>query len=291
MPIHTLNINGQRVVYQTDGDPSNPPMIFIHGWNSYRGMWAQTIAFLQTRYYCISLDLLGYGESSKPNQADFSIDAQAKRVLAVADALNVDQFALMGHSMGGQISTYITARLAPERVTCLIDVAGIVSGKPRRGILLISPMISLSYYAPVFVWIARQATRIPMFGKLGFRFLFHRVNSVPYAEWAGDRRVSVQARSHIASHWGLKALRAVDLRDDLVNIQIPTLVIFGAQDNLVALHDGEIMRDRVRDCQLIVFDECGHYPMYEQKTAYFDILSEFLMLSKVSVTEVERNIL
>lgn len=287
MPIDTLNIDGQQVVYQIDGDPNNPAMIFIHGWNSYRGMWADTIAFLCNDYYCVSIDLLGYGESSKPTQADFSIDAQAKRVLAVADALEIRQFALMGHSMGGLISVYITIRLAPERVTWLVDVAGIVSGKPRRGVMLMSPIITLSYYAPVLVWLARQVTRIPMFGKLGFRFLFHRMNSVPYAEWAGDRRVSVQARSHIASYWGLKALQAVDLRDELAQINVPTLVIFGTQDNLVSLDDGEIMGNQIEDCWLVVFDECGHYPMYEKKQAYFEVLRKFLVSPEFVVIEAE----
>ena len=83
---HTIEIDGHCHVYTSVGNSEKPAVVMIHGWNSYRGMWDGTIETLQHDYYCLALDLLGFGDSEKPRQADFSIEAQAKRVLTFAEA-------------------------------------------------------------------------------------------------------------------------------------------------------------------------------------------------------------
>src|SRR6187549_3296243 len=87
------------VTYQTMGDPANPPLMFIHGWLSHGGIWTDTMTALAGAFYCVAVDLLGHGDSDKPGCGDYSISAQAGRVLAVADALEFEQFGVIGHSM------------------------------------------------------------------------------------------------------------------------------------------------------------------------------------------------
>src|SRR5262245_3749150 len=108
---------GQRLVCDTAGapgvpTPGAPPALMIHGWFSYRGVWQSTLEALQARHYCVALDQLGFGASDKPRDGDYRIEAHARRVLDVADTLGLERFALLGHSMGGQVALCVAARLA-----------------------------------------------------------------------------------------------------------------------------------------------------------------------------------
>ena len=133
MTRHFINADGERIAYQTVGNPSNPPIILIHGWTSFTGVWETTVPLLKSDFYLVMPDLLGHGLSDKPHDADYSIEAQARRVLALADMLGLSDFALIGHSMGGQTALTIAARLAPERITRLVSVSGVVSGALSNG--------------------------------------------------------------------------------------------------------------------------------------------------------------
>jgi len=116
--------DGHQLVYAVAGNPENPPLFLIHGYLSSHHVWRQTIPVLQQRYYCIAVDLFGHGRSEIDPNGDYSIPAQGQRILALANELGYERFALMGHSMGGQIALYIASRLAPERWWMLLAWSG-----------------------------------------------------------------------------------------------------------------------------------------------------------------------
>ena len=129
MATSSIKLNNHQLTYTTAGRPDNPPLLMIHGWFSHRGVWQQTVEALKNDYYCVTVDLLGFGDSDKPADADYGINAQAERILCLADILGFDRFTLIGHSMGGQTALCIASMLAPERVSKLVNVAGVVSAR------------------------------------------------------------------------------------------------------------------------------------------------------------------
>jgi pimeloyl-ACP methyl ester carboxylesterase len=104
-----------------------PPLVLIHGWICDRQAMAPVAHAFSSRHRCISVDLLGHGES--PHDGDVSISAQAQAVLDVMP----DQAILIGHSMGGQIALEAAA-LAPARVKAivLLDAAQIIPHEGAR---------------------------------------------------------------------------------------------------------------------------------------------------------------
>ena len=124
-----LTIEGYNIAYSSAGSPSDPPVILIHGIISHRGVWTHTVDTLRDRFFCVSFDLPGFGDSDKPKAGDYSIAKQAERALKIADHFGFDKFTVVGHSMGGQIAVYLAANLAPQRVNRLVSVAGVVTGK------------------------------------------------------------------------------------------------------------------------------------------------------------------
>ena len=132
------------LAYAISGRENSPALIMIHDWMSHYGVWDQTIKVLKLSHQCIAMDLLGFGDSPKPDNGDYSIPAQARRVLTLANHLELESINLIGHAMGGQIALYLALKLAPERVNKIICVAGMVSGKvTRRMEISTIPMVKL----------------------------------------------------------------------------------------------------------------------------------------------------
>lgn len=89
----------------TAGDPAHPALVFLHGFPENHRTWRHQIAHLADRFYCIAPDQRGYGGSSKPAEvSDYSADKLTADVFALADALGVDRFTVVGHDWGGAIA-------------------------------------------------------------------------------------------------------------------------------------------------------------------------------------------
>lgn len=274
----TLLWHGHRLTYTTAGSPGAPPLLLVHGWFSHRGVWRQTVEAFQDDYYCVALDLLGFGASDKPAEAEYSIEAQGRRVLYLADALGLERFALAGHSMGGQVALYLAAMLAPERVTHLVDVAGVVAAclTPRVE-RRIYPLVAWGKAYPWLYALPRWLTRYRRYAYQYFRAWFYEMEAVPFDEWALDRRMALQPGIQVPAYKAGQAIHDLDLTDHLAHIAAPTLVIFGRQDGTVPLSDGHLVEQHVPNSRLVLLDHCGHFPMYEQTEQYLTALRAFLL--------------
>jgi abhydrolase domain-containing protein 6 len=276
-----ITLNGHRLSYSTTGNPDAPPLMLLHGWMSYRGVWRQTVDALQTSHYCVAVDLLGFGESDKPSEADYSLPVQGNRVLQLADALGWNQFALMGHSMGGQIALCIASTLSPHRIQRLISVAGVVSARLSPYVENVTyKWISLSRRFPQMFALLRWLSRyrwVACSPSSGFRTWFYRMEAIPFEDWALDREMAFQPQGHLAAYQAGQAIHALNLTSQLHQITAPTLAIFGQQDAVVPLSDGRLVQQHVPNSRLVLIDDCGHYPMYEKPVQYLQAVRAFLM--------------
>jgi pimeloyl-ACP methyl ester carboxylesterase len=272
-----LTIDGHRIAYLTAGDPSAPPLVLAHGWLLHAGFWRQTIEAFRDTHYCIAVDLLGLADSDKPANADYSIPAQAKRVLALADALALKKFTLIGHSMGGQIALYIASVLAPERVFRLVDVDGVSTGKLDPYVTrFMLPRLRMAVGKPWLWTLSRRMSRLYPVARVEFQTWFYNFNAIPFADWGPEREAAMQPGMDISAVRCGEAILAADLSNSLARIKCPTLVIFGDHDRVVPISEGHIVHEKVANSHIVVFDNCGHFPMLEQTTRYLDVLRFFL---------------
>jgi pimeloyl-ACP methyl ester carboxylesterase len=274
----SFSIDGYRIAYTLAGSKSNQPIIFVHGLMSHRGVWSGTIERLKDRFLCVSYDQLGFGDSDKPKDGDYSIQKQAERVLLVADHFGVDKFILAGHSMGGQISAYLTALLAPQRVNKLIFVDGVVTGElSHRAQTLNRSLVVVGEKIPAIYNLSRWLfdTSKP-FACWGFRIWFHKPEELPFASWKLDRHMAINPEIAESALKAWNSLNATNLTLVLKNIVAPTLVIFGNQDGTVPVGQAYLFKDKCAAAQLVVFDNCGHFPMYEKFDPYIAAVENFL---------------
>jgi len=109
------------VALRTETAGTGTPLVLLHGFPQTRHMWRHVAADLAHDHRVVVPDLRGYGDSDKP--AATSPDVYAKRtmaadVVALADALEIDRFALVGHDRGALVA-FRAALDHPDRVSHL----------------------------------------------------------------------------------------------------------------------------------------------------------------------------
>jgi abhydrolase domain-containing protein 6 len=275
---HTFTCDQDKLTYTTAGDPAAPPLVLLHGWLSYRGVWRLTMEAFKASHYCVAIDLLGFGNSDKPAGADYSIAAQGKRVLQLANALSFDRFALMGHSMGAQIALCVASTLAPARVVKLVSVAGVVAARVMPAVERVNfRAVEMGARVPQFYSLWRWLAQYRWFINASFQTWFHDLEAVPLADWAMDRYMVFQPGVHLSAHKAAQAIQALNLTSQLTKITAATLAIAGQQDAVVPVSDSHLIKQHVPNSLLALIDECGHFPMYEKPRQYLEALRAFMV--------------
>jgi len=109
--------DGVQIHYESRGSGA-PALVFIHGWNCDRSYWSAQLPVFATTHQVVAIDLAGHGDSWI-NREDWSMANFGADVAAVADALQLKDIILVGHSMGGPVALE-AARLLEGRVTMII---------------------------------------------------------------------------------------------------------------------------------------------------------------------------
>jgi pimeloyl-ACP methyl ester carboxylesterase len=269
-----FKIKGQQVVTTLAGNPNNPPIILIHGWGSHRGVWRQTIPALQEKYYCVSVDLLGFGGSDKPEDGDYSLPMQGARIVYIAEQLGFKRFSLIGHSMGGQIAFHIAAMLAPERVDKLVSVSGVVTGELSERVLKVNfRMVSLGRKWRFLYGVARSLLNFRPFANYVFCPWFLDMNNPPFESWEIDRTNTINPACAVSLDEAGKAIRVLDSSKYLHKIKAHTLLIHGQQDGTVPVDQAILAQTIIPDNDLALIEKCGHFPMYEKTRNYLKALA------------------
>jgi pimeloyl-ACP methyl ester carboxylesterase len=116
----TATHDGVMIGYDLVGE--GRPIMLLHGWATDRSWWTEFgfVDALVSDHQVITVDLRGHGRSSAPHGREaYRGDEQVSDLLAVADAVGVDRFAVWGLSLGGWVG-WFTALNAPERVQALV---------------------------------------------------------------------------------------------------------------------------------------------------------------------------
>jgi pimeloyl-ACP methyl ester carboxylesterase len=117
-----IAVDDVELEVETRGD--GPPVLLLHGWPDDHHLWtAQVDALVVAGYRTITLDLRGFGESSRPDGiGGYALPVLLSDVLAVLDALEVERVHVVGHDWGAALS-WLLASLVPDRVDHLVAMS------------------------------------------------------------------------------------------------------------------------------------------------------------------------
>ena len=104
-----------------DGGSGGVPILFVHSFAGSGAHWQPQLAHLRVTRRAVSMDLRGHGLSAPPLDNKYSVAALASDIAAVADALKLRRFVLVGHSMGGAAAVAY-AGMHPDRLAGLVLV-------------------------------------------------------------------------------------------------------------------------------------------------------------------------
>ncbi len=127
--VNQIELNGLTFQYRESGDPSSPPLVALHALGKSAESWDQVAAELKGKYRVLALDQRGHGGSARTDS--YSFELMCDDLLHFANAMNLERFTLIGHSMGGTVS-YLFSEAFPSRVERLIveDTPPPFSDKP-----------------------------------------------------------------------------------------------------------------------------------------------------------------
>jgi pimeloyl-ACP methyl ester carboxylesterase len=273
-----VDVNGIRVHCLTAGDADSPLML-LHGGgiDSASFTYEHLIWPLATGgHRVIAPDWPGYGQSDRPN-LDYTLGFYVDFLERIMAALSLERASLVGISMGGGAALGFALR-SPQRVEklVLVDSYGLGSRVPwgRLGYLMVrTPLVDKLTYA--LLRRSRTMIRWSLYGLVHDR---RKVTEEMIGETARllDYPRAGRAWSSFQKHevgWG--GLRT-DFSDRLSALSTPTLLVHGAHDRAVPLAWARRAQERIPDCELRVFSECGHLPPREQPEEFARAVSRFL---------------
>lgn len=258
----------------TDAGEGGRPVLLVHGFTADHDEVAGVLEPLADRgWHAVAPDLRGHGRSDRPaDPGAYSFELMAADVVALADDLGWDRFALVGHSMGGAVAQLV-ALDRPERLTGLV-LASTFHG-PVPGITM--ELVELGR------WVVRESGMTGLADAMAARraenpesiAAFERLQeAVPgYAE---QSRARLEATS--PDMWMSLAPRFVDQEDRLDRlgkVDLPTAVIVGELDTTMS-DDCHRIAATIPGATLTVIPHAGHVPQVEQPDAWWAALSKFL---------------
>jgi pimeloyl-ACP methyl ester carboxylesterase len=263
--------DGTQLVVRAAGDPSNPTIVFLHGFSLDLTTWHYQWTELSGSFRCILFDFRSHGRSARAADGDLSPLAFGDDLAAVIEAAGSGPLLLVGHSMGA-MSMLAMAQTRPE----LFDgpVAGVVFVGSAASDLVRGAFGSVTELLRPRLGSLRQAAgRVNRLRKAVLSSPADVGQMVARATQFGSDAspnlvryvVGIAARAP-SEVWtdGLAGLMEMDLRHAIEHIRVPALVIVGEQDRMTPPASSVVLADELPQGRLEVIEGAGHFPMMER---------------------------
>ena len=257
-------LEGTRVRYLDEGQ--GPPVVLIHGFASSIEAWGGVIPVLRERHRVLALDLRGFGWTDRP-PGDYSPEAQARLVLALMDQRGIDRAAVVAHSYGASVALQM-ALSAPQRVSrvALYDAWVYSSQLPPFFHMARADGIGEAMFA---VWYGERAEdRIAL--------AFYDRSFVTQALVDDVNRALARPGTHAAALAAVRSMRYEHSEARYREIRVPALLLWGREDRVTPLSVGERLSRDLPASRLVVYPQCGHFPMIEHAAQSTAELARFL---------------
>lgn len=250
--------NGGQIHYRDEGNKVGPAVVLIHGSNGHVQTWDRLIELMADDFRLISLDLYGHGLTGPNPSATYDANAMIGGVTAILDEIEVEKAVWVGNSMGGWLS-WRAALAVPERVSglVLIDASGAQTEekvKPYLGARLAQSSLGQLLLPEIT---PRSLVKSSLEENYADPSLLSEELVDRYWEmlrFPGNRKAAVD-RSAVD--------RKPEKWEQVGDITVPTLLLWGDQDSVVPVSHGKAFDQAIPNSRLIIYPDAGHLPMEE----------------------------
>jgi pimeloyl-ACP methyl ester carboxylesterase len=275
------DIDGVRIHYQEKG--AGAPLVLLHGYTASTFAWKDVFDPLSEQFRVIAVDLKGFGFSGKPD-GDYTRRAQGDLVIRLLDQLKIERAILCGNSMGGEVSMNAAVR-HPDRVSALILVDS--SGVTVSGGDSVTPGVAQwPVIGPALMSLALTSDSMV---RDGLRQCFYDKSIVTDEQVAAYYR-PLKTRDGQHAAYLAKVQGAINpIEPEINKIGQPTLIIWGAEDELIPLEAGRRLNLLIAGSRLVVFDKCGHVPQAEMPARFADEVRSFVTSLTLPTNNIANN--
>lgn len=264
----TVTIKGHTLYYEEKG--AGFSLLFGHSFLWDSAMWEPQIEALSATHCCIAPDLWAHGRSDLPPEKPYSLEALADDYWALTRSLGIEQFAIIGLSVGGMWGVHLTLK-HPEAVVALVLMDTYVGPEPEENRIRYFGMMDMCEKAgmipppiidavvPIFL----SPVTIQQKPEIVARFRAS-LSSIPSERIPGVMTI------------GRAIFGRASLLDRLSEIRVPTLVMVGADDAPRPLSEAEEMARLIPGARLEVLPDAGHISNLEQPELVTPHIRKFL---------------
>ena len=245
------------------------PIVLIHGWPLSDAMYEyQYQALAKKGFRVIGITLRGFGKSDRP-YGKYDFDVFSDDIKVVLEKLKIKNATLGGFSMGGAVVLHYVTKYKAAHVSKLaLFAAAAPSWKQREG----SPYGVPAAAAEDLIK-ATQTSRQDLIASFGAAF--------PAKEGGISKNVEKWLENINLEAWpyaitqSITALRDLDLRTELKNIQIPVAIFHGTQDKLCDFKLAEELHSGIKNSYIVRFENSGHALFVEEAEKFNNELEKF----------------
>ena len=226
-------INGIKTNYQVFGE--GKPFLIFHGWGSNSDRWAEVAERLsQKGFKVIVPDMPGFGKSDLPPNP-WNINKYVNWSEQVVKELGLKDFYLLGHSFGGALASKVAVKHNQDIKKLFLVSAACVRKKTTKKSFFknLSKIVKLFYFLPYYSF----------FRKAFYKFIIGKSDYVYVQGIIRETYLNVISE---------------DLSFHLPFIKVPTVIIWGDQDELTPLEDAYFINKQVKGSKLIVIPNANH---------------------------------
>lgn len=263
-----ITIKGKMMFFEEEGEGF--PLLFGHSYLWDAAMWKPQVTELAKSYRCIVPEIWGHGRSDELPGRPYSIEELAEDHWIFARALGLEQFALIGLSVGGMWGAHM-ALAHPEAVTSLVLMDTYIGPEPDESMTRYFRMLDIVEQAAA-IPPELLKTLVPLFFSPGTMRRNHG-----FVDRFKDKLASIPAKmipSIVDIGRGIFSRKSI--LDRLSGIDIPALVIVGADDSARPPEEARRMAQLLRKARLEVIPEAGHICNLEQPERVNRLLVRFL---------------
>ena len=275
-----VTIHGHEVSYRDVGE--GPVLLLLHGIAGSSRAWREVMPALAGDYRLIAPDLLGHGESAKP-QGDYSLGAYASGIRDFLGVLGVERATIVGQSFGGGVAMQLAYQHPEvcERLV-LVDSGGL--GREVNPILRAATLPLAEYVMPVLfpTFVRDRGDSISRFlkdkgirsGRAAEMWLAYR--SLTETE---NRKAFVRTIRSVIDPGG----QTVSAMDRLyLAAAVPTLIVWGEDDPIIPVSHAHAAHEAIPGSRLEVLPGVGHFPHVEDPQRFNEVLRDFIETTPVA---------
>lgn len=249
-------------------------LILLHGSGGHLETYTRNILPLAEKCRVFAFDMIGHGYTDHPDH-DYEMPHYVRHVLDFMDAMGINKAHISGESLGGWVAVKLAAA-HPDRVTRLVlNTCGGLTADPA----VMTRLRDLSIKAVASATCETVRTRL--------EWLMHDKKTVTDDLVESRYRIYTQP-GFVKAMEHIMCLQIMDIRqrnllteEDLRRIKAPTLVIWTSHDPTGAVEVGERLARTIADATLVVMQNCGHWPQFEDAPLFNRLTLDFLAGKRV----------